>query len=368
LQQDYWPVHFAGEDRGAILRVREVEQLANAQKGEGSRGVGTPVLIDETPLRFWEVEGSDTQLQFLESIDPDYFVYLGRIHESQLDGNDSRHAAVGLRISYSHALETLFALIGAAVQAPDCPAGWMLKYKITELNGLLAKITDQKPFHNRLGLVRSGWTDVAIALSPNDESSDELEEHRSATAKLWRALAKQLLDEDFDQEYNSLKHGFRVSSGEWYFALGHEDTPGVAALPERMHLMAQSPFGSSFFRPVWLKKHQWMFEDQRVNWSPTVFARRLPFIAATTANVLAFLKVANGAQSENLGVILLTHDAVEKALSDPDHSTGTKLSWRMGNKPKMIPDITAEDILTKYVQTSPPRDADQEGVGGDGAV
>lgn len=300
---------------------------------------------------FWDRNDAGRQVQFIESMDPSYFAYLGRIHEAHLSGADSLHAAVALRVTYSHALETLFALIGAAVQAPACPAGWFLKYKNADLNNLIKNIHSHKSFYNKLGIERGGWPEVVEALTPWELPDQAQVELKAATVKFWESLTKEFLDQNFQDEYNSLKHGFRVRSGEWYLAIGREDVPGVPAPPERMQTMAHSQFGSTFLRPMSLKKHHWAFEEQRVNWNPAEFAKRLPFVVESINNIIAFLKCMNGVPLQNVQVAFISHEMVHEALSDSDHSTATKFSVRFCITPEMVPDVSAEDILLKYSQT-----------------
>jgi hypothetical protein len=319
------------------------------EEAQTRRLLGLPIVIDTTALVFWDRDHARTQRTFLDRIDPSYFRYLARLHESQLDGDDRLNAGVALRITYSHALESLFALIGAAVQAPRTPAGWILKYQYRELRNLVTKISNGQDYDNRLNLERARWPAVARALAPWNTPDAELDEHREATGHLWKALAQKLLDGDFDNEYMSLKHGFRVGSGQWYFRIGAEDVPGVPAPPERMRTLAASDFGSSFYRARKLKPHHWSLEEPRVNWNPRVFATTLPLIADNMENVLTFLKVINGDVSDELGLHLMTRERVDEALHDPDlRSSSFRFNTRSHIDPQVIPDTSADDVLRAY--------------------
>lgn len=319
------------------------------EETQGSGLSGLPIIIDTKPMVFWDADHAGTQQTFLDRIDPSYFRYLARLHETQLDGVDRINAGVALRITYSHALESLFALIGAAVQAPRTPAGWLLKYHYRDLKNLITKISNGQNFENRLNLHREQWPAVAKALAPWETTESDLDEHHEATAVLWKALAQKLLDKDFDNEYMSLKHGFRVGSGPWYFRIGAEDVPGIPAPPERMRTLAASNFGSRFYRATNLKPHHWSLEEPRVNWNPRVFARTLPLIADNMDNVLSFLKVINGDTSDDLGIHLMTHDRVEEALHDPDpRSSSFRFTTRVHIDPQAIPDASLDDVLRAY--------------------
>lgn len=324
--------------------------MLEGQDDQSHEVTGTAIVIDERPLCFWDRDDPRAQVQCLDNIDPTYFQYLARIHHSQLEGDDSVRAAVALRVTYSHALESLFALVGAAIQAPHCPAGWLLKYQNTDLKGFIGKIAERKPFYNKWGLEMAGWSEIANTLLPWSMPDNDGAELRDASAKLWKSLARDVLDASFDDEYNSIKHGFRVRSGDWYFALGREDIPGTPAPPERMQMMASSRFGSTFLRAKSLKKYHWAFEEQRVNWNPAVFARRLPLIADSIQNVLTFLRYVNGTPAEELEVSVVNHAAVSEALLNADHSSSVRFSVGLRITSEELPSPSREDILNRYLQ------------------
>lgn len=338
--------------------------MVQEQDKRGGVLAGRPVIIDESPMVFWDGDDSRAQVDFLESIDPTYFRYLAEIHEAQLEGENSLSAAVALRATYSHALESLFAFIGAAVQSPHCPAGWLLRYKNADLKNLVSKISNREPIYNKSNLERAGWREVANSLLRWGTTENDGTERREASTRLWKALARDVLDKALEDEYNSLKHGLRVQAGEWFFAVGLEDVPGTPAPPERMRQMSSSHYGSSFLRALSmspLRKNYWGLEQQRVNWNPTVFARRIPLIADSLHNVVTFLKVINGVPIEGLELAPIYHVAVSEALTDPDPSyTVTKFAFRRRIDPAITPSLSKENILDLYLQTDEPSHEPQE--------
>jgi hypothetical protein len=197
-------------------------------------------------------------------------------------------------------------------------------------------------------------------LLPWDSDFWEGNELRAASARLWRALAHDVLDESFEDEYNSLKHGLRVRSGEWYFALGREDVPGIPAPPERMRVMSSSRFGSTFLRALPLQRYQWVFEEQRVNWNPVVFARRIPLIVGSIENVISLLKHVNGVPLDELSVTFFDAEAVSNALIDPNPSSFSRLSTRPHVSSESIPQVSRDEILSSFVQMWRPRDEQRE--------
>lgn len=312
---------------------------------------GRVIVTFEDPMIFWDDYHDQTQVHFLESIDPSYFEYLCNVLQSDLNGPNATQAAVGLRATYSHALESFFAILGAAIQARHCPAGWLLKYKVSDLRSLIERISKHESFYNNLEIGTGGWREVAESLSPWREQDEQLEETTAASARLWSILAKDYLDPSLHDEHNSLKHGLRVQSGSWSFAIGLEDVPGVPAPPEKMRTVAQSAYGSTFLRPVKVKPNQWSFEQQRVNWNPSVFAYRIPLIVHSINNVISFLKIKHGFPLVGIQIALLTNEEVEAAISNPDHSTSVRFSIRQSNfRPQDLPDPTKAEMIDTYLQ------------------
>ena len=96
-------------------------------------------VVDETPYCLWDADIRQRNLDFLDSIDPGYS-NIADLHGQSLDGQEKQYAAAALRVAYSQGLETLFALLCAAIQAPDCVEGWLTKYQNSELESVVKKI------------------------------------------------------------------------------------------------------------------------------------------------------------------------------------------------------------------------------------
>lgn len=304
--------------------------------------------VDETAVVFWERKGQERQLSFLNAIDAKYFEYVARINEPELDGEQKLRAAAAVRLVYSQALECLFALIGAALQAPTCPAGWMLKYRVSDIESLLKKITSEQPFRTRLFLKKPGWRGVIPAILPLDPDATDADALYAPFIRLWKSLAKEFTDEHFQPEYNSLKHGFRVRSGEWFLAMGREETPGVRAPASAMRLVSKSNFGSSFLMPVNMKRYQFQFAEQRVNWNPHAFIKRMPLIVMSIENVVTTLQMWNGAVPDTAHFSRVTSEMISAAWDESLQISTSKLGFRPHFSANDFPDLTAQEILSIY--------------------
>ncbi|MBI4232065.1 hypothetical protein HY605_02435 [Candidatus Peregrinibacteria bacterium] len=277
--------------------------------------------VDEAPFCVWEWDLHERNLAFINSIDPAYFAYLANTHGQCLETDaQKQHAALSLRTAYSHGLETLFALLFSAIQAPDCVIGWLHKYDVGDLRSLIKKVQTWQPILSNLEIKPITWETISdtihIALSLEDKEKEKRVKSHFATA--WRRFGSDLSDDKSGLEYNSIKHGFRARAGGFRVAIGIEDTPGVPAPPERMRSLGGSEFGSSFFIPEKISDNKLHFRVRRHsrNWNPENFIYRLHLISLSLQNILSFLKVINGV------------DAATVKFSCPSDETHFEEPWR----------------------------------------
>src|SRR2546423_1277146 len=201
------------------------EQTSDAPRPEGIAVVG--FMIDERAVVF--VRDHDANRHFLSGIDAKYWNYQAIVHGNMLESPDAaerQRAAAGLRIAYGQGLETLFALIGATVQVPLYPLGWMTAYRNSELRNVIEKIHQGRGVLSPLKRTAT-WESVAEAIfeyMPEPTKTEIIK----AFARLWHRLAEEFIDEAFEPEYNSLKHGMRALVSGFSVAIGQETTYGQA--------------------------------------------------------------------------------------------------------------------------------------------
>ena len=178
-------------------------------------------VVDERPVCVWDKSIYNRNEKFLKSIDPSYFEYLCRVHSQAIDtdreetNSEEQHAALALRTTYSQALETLFALIFASIQAPGCIPAWINAYKNHELKNLVRKVQEEELVISTLDAEKPSWSDIYDSIFPLSNMSDS--EHstsiKNGFTKAWRYFCYDFLSDSSAREYNSIKHGLRVSSG-----------------------------------------------------------------------------------------------------------------------------------------------------------
>ncbi len=278
------------------------------------------------------------------------FEHIADLHAAALEGDQKQYAAAALRLGYSHGLETLFALLCAIVQAPDCVIGWFLKYKNNDLEDLVRKINERRVICSKLRSRQITWRTIAdLVFTYFKTGDDEKDESiREKFSRLWGHFASDFLDKNFDLEHNSIKHGSRAKMGGFYLAMGAEDVPGVPAPPERMRTMANSVFGSSYFVPDNLgDTRNFTVSHQALNWVPENYVDALFLISSSIQNAVGFLRILHGVPVRE--VPFVWHSDNDTYQQPWSRSTGmTSLRWHSQITEKAITPLSKEEILAVY--------------------
>lgn len=299
----------------------------------------------DIPYCVWDPELRRTNLEFIKGIDPTYYEYIAATNKGALQSDGAQYAAMAIRIAYCHGLETLFSLLCACAQAPDCIIGWLQKYKLEQLRKLVEAIINfRAPIfckHNIQSLTLEELSKLINQFNLNDQN--KVQQLQESFTTLWRGFAKDFLDDKLIAEYNNIKHGFRVRPGGFSASVGLEDVPGVPPPPEKMSYLRGSEFGSSFFKSEGIeneidKRNPTHFRLKRhsLNWDPKCLVHGLNLISLSLNNILAFLKLVNGADAESVKLLY------------PQDESYFEAPWQLSQdilSSEINPTIREEDIV-----------------------
>lgn len=324
--------------------------------GPGKRRVGLhrPLFVGLKHFALWDADIARHNQSWLRSFDPEHFEYLADVHARRLKSRRAQHAAVALRASYGLALETLFALIGARVQAPRCVFAWLDLYKHKDVCDVLDHINGRRdvPTLFRGPLTWATFsTYVHRGLSLKDEK--RAAEIKEGFARLWQSVSAEFLDGGLYKEYNAAKHGLRLNAGGFSFSIGRQDGPGIPAPPERMMRVAASEFGGRFLFTEAIGQHR---RDRKValqlrNWDIAAIASRLRLISMSMNNVVTALRTFNGEDPRTLRFVWpRDHGDFEAARSRP--ITLQHVTHRSGILEADIEPTTEEEVRKMYAAAS----------------
>lgn len=307
--------------------------------------------VNETPMCVWDPDLDARNQEFLSSLSPDYFVLAGTALAEKLDGDNPQGAAIGLRMLYGHAMESVAALLCAALQAPDCVVGWLLRYNTRDLCSLLQKIENGKPILTKLNLQAISWDTISAhvhaALSLPDKEKERLV--KKGFADFWHLAAQQQLSILNRGEYNSIKHGLRVTPGGHTLSIGEEHEYGVSPPPEEMHVVASSEFGSSMFslEPIEGTSRHFQLHRHSTNWHPKALMAGIAISAWSIMNLVSFIEIVTGADPSTRKFHWPNELSAFRAIFDGSPGSST---WSMNHTIQAgeIKDFSNKEIMEVY--------------------
>jgi hypothetical protein len=303
-------------------------------------------VVNNSPYAFWDPNLKEDNLEFLNSINPDYYYRTTEILMNQLEGDDKYFAALSIRLTYSNALETLFSLLCTTIQAPFCPLGWMLSYKNHELRLAVEKISKKEGILSHLNLKKNTWDELAEMTINTDNIEQWV---KIGFGKFWEEQAIIFLDDNFTKEYNSIKHGLRIEAREgvgFKFSNITDDKNNQKSIT-----FNKSSFGSKYFsKEELVKKNKINFKivKNSTNWYPYQMALSIRLIYMSINNILVYLKKINGSEKKDFQIIA-PHKSEEFNVNIHDNDSLSvsvlKNSYKLGTVEKLF---TKDDIIKAY--------------------
>lgn len=318
--------------------------------GDGARLEFVRFVVDDRPYACWEWNLRARNLEFLRGIDPSYYTYVADANAEHLEDEEHGHkAALAIRIAYSQGLETLFALLSAMVQAPECVIGWLLAYRNVELESLVRKLSRRQPVLNRLN-IEPTWENLSAVVHRYFAYDDEKKAWiAEGYARAWARFAGDFLDGKASNEYNSIKHGLRARLGGFGLSVGVEKVPGQAAPPEEMKPVGGSKYGTSYYTIEKFGEGRTNFRARQNsrNWIPDNLAEGLYLLAWSIGNVVGCLRILNG---EEPGKCRFSNPNSPDAFDAPwKLSPGvTDCSFDLILSPEHVDPRSKKDILDSY--------------------
>lgn len=304
-------------------------------------------MVNEEPYCLWEVDIRERNKEFLEGIDTEYFDYALMVH---LKADDEKRASIALRTTLHHATETLFSLLGAYIQAPDCAYAWVAKCSNKDLRELLNKIRiGNKRLFTKLEIERVTWSNVANSIFsgylPNTERNKQTVK---LFADLWLTLAHTFTEQNHIDEYNCIKHGFRIRSGGFSLAFGIEHEYGVPPPIEEMKTIGSSEFGTTFFKIESVRPgkgdRNLISRRKSLNWTINRTILLIQLISCSINNVTSALKIANGAKAGTCKFLRPEEDAVfQKPWQFSSGVTNMNMDFVIDEN--LIPEISKQELL-----------------------
>ena len=306
-----------------------------------------PFVVDDEPYCLWNENLRERNLELLSRIDPEYFEYVANTNFSLIDKKETdkrtrQYAATSLRIAYSQGLETLFALLCATAQTPKCIVGWMLKYGVNDLENVVRKINNNEFFRSRVNTPPVTWKIISETIFSYVKDKEIFSPYIEKFANLWKNFAYEFVKPSFRIEYNNFKHGLRANMGGFRLAIGET----VPLTPENSINWTESEFGSTFFVPEKIGKHNFVLYQQSRNWNPENHFHALHLISTSIKNIISFHKNYSGIDFSELEYTKKDLDYFNKPWENRKGASEIRVPLSAGVK--TIPLLTKEQILSTY--------------------
>ena len=307
-----------------------------------------PFAVNDEPFCLWEVDPEERVRSFLDGLDVDFFAY---VLQTYLDTEDEDRALVAIRLALYHATETMFSLLGAFIQAPLCPYAWIAKCSNKELRVFAERVNRGDPqLITKLNLPVVNWYSVGTLVFATYQPGTERQENTiKCFADLWVRLTGDFSNQTYVDEYNALKHGFRICPGGFTLSAGIEKEYSVPPSASEMEVIGQSVFGASFFtiEPLGsVKKNQHIRSRQNcVNWSLERIILLHQLVNMSINNVVSALKAVNHYKPDQCKFLRPENDS---DFSRPwMHTTGiTNMSFVHQLDESRLQRLTREELLT----------------------
>jgi len=264
----------------------------------------TVLAVADEPYCLWEHPLDTHNLDFLKGIDAEYFAAVGRMAapEKQEAIEDEHRAATVARLAFHQGIETLFSLLGAMLQAPKCVYAWLAKCGNSTLRDIVSAISNGS-FPGPMQLQGADPTWELLAMFVLDDSDAPIEIRIAAAknfGKLWARLAQDFVAPRTAQEYNSLKHGFRVAPGGFSLEISKDSAVGDIAdsASPTMIPLGGSIHGVSYFNVEKIAGEQGANRSivgrrYRRNWNARQTILLLELISHSLRNVISRLQQIN---------------------------------------------------------------------------
>lgn len=305
--------------------------------------------VNDKPYCLWEADLAARTRFFLDGIDPDYFDYVLQTH---MNADDDKRALVAIRLSLHHAIETMFSLLGALVQAPDCPYAWIAKCSNTELRKFAERVRKKDAsLIKKLNIPSISWTSIAnVVYATYQPGTDRQKNTAKCFGRLWDALTGELVTQKNNDEYNALKHGFRARQGGFALAVGVESKDGVPPPESEMKTVGKSAFGATFFtiEPLGSAESNVHIRSRQtsLNWSleRVILLHQLVYMSIN--NIVSALKVVNDYPPSTCSFIRPENDT---DFEQPwTHSPGvTSMSFDSVLDERRLPNLTKAELLSR---------------------
>jgi len=249
--------------------------------------------VGENPKCFWFDEIKKRNIEYINRSDPIFSDKVLDLLKELYEKNPTDQFVCALiRQNYSQFLETLFSTIFACMQSPLFIEGWLSQYHENDIELLIEKINSNEKIYSYFGFSHYSWNDISSIIYQCDSTNKV--EIVDGFSKLLKCLADEFLDDNLKKEYNSIKHGNRISLGGFRAEIAGDISLINAKRDDQYLQICGSDFGTTFLEPIKMLKDSTTmknihisFEITRIIWHPKILLSRMDLMCMIIKNVMS---------------------------------------------------------------------------------
>jgi len=309
----------------------------------------TTFFVGKKPKRYWDYDLHEKNLEYLRSLDPTYFSNFVDFIKPKLETDAKQHAALALRLTYFQALEAFFSHLCACLQAPTCIIGWMQSYRTEDLELIVKSINDSNDNYINPHFKKISWKKITTHIFRG------LTHKRHTTIRnfaiFWEKISIEFLDTKNTLEYNSIKHGTRLSPGGFKMFIA-SDSPVNCPVEatDKGYSLGGSDFGSTFYIPEPLdgKKLHFQPKPMCLNWDPYCVADSIILLSYSLNNLVCYLRTINHDKNQDISYMLPSEDSMfnrpwENSIGV--HSASFERSIHLKNSSICSKDVLLQELI-----------------------
>jgi hypothetical protein len=235
------------------------------------------VPINKRIITLFDNEYSHTNQATIDYINDEYYSELQKLIEN--DKRSNIFIYYSLFQTYYAALENMFCHIAAVIQAPFYYYAWIVSYRTSDLLGVVKEINEQGIIKNSHGIEHISWRKIADVIHPNINSDIDVKRNENF-ALLWGRFASDFLSDDYQEAYNSIKHGLRIKNN------------AISKLQIDDLCLQGSEYGLEYGKIEEIEGMK-VLRKRIINFEPKIFDYAFGFIQGTLLNIKNYLKTIN---------------------------------------------------------------------------
>ncbi len=288
------------------------------------------LFVDEEPYLYHGENVDMENLEYIESINYNYFEKTSRIIYKEFKRKKDKDFAISIRLLHSHCSEHFFSILFASMQGYDAINVWLLLYTPKDLRELIRKTQSEIPFFRKFPDVKPNWESILNKIHFGLDFFNSFS--KEVILKTVIELADRFNSETYFLEYNSIKHSLRNKFGSFQIEIG--------PLENKVKING-GDYGSTFRKIERLSKNnKYHLSTSKIfsQWNPDRLFSEIQILSLLISNIKSFLIAINCKEPHKIEFKLPKTEFLKdyQNLPEPELISGKLERWSISPNYKLI--------------------------------